>query len=290
MFKGTGTAILTPFNTDLSVDYSALKKNVRFQLDNNIDALIVLGTTGEAATIDFAEREKIIDTVIQENTGQAKIIIGTGTNDTKHVVKFNMSAEKYNADGVLIVNPYYNKSTQKGIIEHYRYISEHTNLPIILYNVPSRTGMNILPETALTIQQKCTNVIAIKEASGDISQIAKLIALKPDSFAVYSGNDDQTLPVMALGAQGVISVFSNAYPKEMKKLTNAILTENYPLARKLNNSYLPMMNALFIESSPAPIKYVLNRMGMLNNILRLPMISVSENSQVILNDLMNKMK
>ena len=187
---------------------------------------MLLGTTGESPVIEFEERKKIISLVVEEVNGKIPVIVGTGSNNTKKVVENNKLAEELKADGVLIVNPYYNKGTQESLIEHYKYISSKTKLPIILYNVPSRTGMNLLPETAVRIHNECKNVVAVKEASGNISQIAHLISIKPESLSVLSGNDDQTLAIMASGGDGVISVFSNPYPAEMKKITDAILKNN----------------------------------------------------------------
>lgn len=261
MFKGVGTALITPFNQDLSVDYNSIRNIIDFQIANKIDALIVLGTTGESPVIDDEERKKILETVLDANRNRVPVILGTGSNNTKHVVEQNKLAEHFKLDGVLIVNPYYNKGTQQSLIEHYKYISERTSLKIILYNVPSRTGMNILPETAVKIHEVCRNVVAIKEASGNISQIAHLISIKPDSLEVLSGNDDQTLPIMALGGVGVISVFSNPFPTQMKEITNALLNQDFTTAQKLNNKYLAMMNKLFIETSPSPVKYVMSKLG-----------------------------
>ncbi len=238
MFTGTGTALITPFNEDMTVDYTSIKKITKFQIDGGVDALIVLGTTGESPVINDDERRKIIATVQEEVNGKIPVIVGTGTNNTIHVVELNKMAEELSVDGLLIVNPYYNKGTQKSITEHYKFISERTTLPIILYNVPSRTGMNILPETAIRIFEDCKNVVGIKEASGNISQIAELIAAKPAAFNVFSGNDDQTLPIMSLGAVGVVSVFSNPYPHLMKNLTNAILQNKFDEARKLNDNLM----------------------------------------------------
>lgn len=288
MFRGVGTAIITPFNQDYNVDYQALKKICRYQIDGGVDALIVLGTTGESPVINLDERKKIISTVIEEVNGKAEIIIGTGTNDTKHVIELNRVAEELKADGLLIVNPYYNKGTQESLIEHFKYVSERTTLPIILYNVPSRTGMNMLPETIIKINEVCSNVIGVKEACGNISQIAHLMSIKPEDFLVYSGNDDQTLPIMALGGAGIISVFSNAYPKELKQITNSIFNNDFSLAQKLNNKYLSIMNALFIETSPMPIKYVMSKLGLCENILRLPLISISKKTERILDEEMKK--
>ena len=279
MFQGTGTAIITPFDEDMNVDYQSLKKFTRFQVDEGINALIVLGTTGEAPTINEDERKKIIETVVNEVNGEIPVIAGTGTNDTKKVVELNKSAEKLKVDGLLIVNPYYNKGTQQSLIEHYKYISERTDLPILLYNVPSRTGMNILPETAVTISEQCKNVIGIKEASGNISQISKLFALRKPGFHVYSGNDDQALPVMAYGGSGVISVFSNVFPKQMTELTVSLLKNDMETARSLNNKYLKFMNALFAETSPTPVKYAVSLLGYCKNILRLPLTKASPDTE-----------
>ena len=289
MFSGVGTALITPLKNDLSVDFHSLKKIVEHQLKNNIDALIVLGTTGEAPVFDSEEKRKIISAVLEETTGKVPIIVGTGSNNTKKVVENNRLAEDLKADGVLIVNPYYNKGTQESLVEHYKYIADKTHLPIILYNVPSRTGMNMLPETVVKIHEACPNVVAVKEASGNISQIAHLISIKPDSLSVLSGNDDQTLPIMALGGKGVISVFSNPYPAEMKKITDSILNNDLSSAQKYNNSYLSMMKSLFIEASPSPVKYVMSRLGLCDNVVRLPLAKVSTKSEEILNNEINSL-
>ena len=289
MFKGTGTALITPFKADQSVDYDALKKIVQKQLDGGVDALVVIGTTGESPVIEFDEREKIISLVVKEVKGKIPVIVGTGTNNPKKIIENNNQAEALKADGVLIVNPYYNKGTQESLVEHYKYIAKKTKLPIILYNVPSRTGMNILPETAVRIHRECKNVVAIKEASGNISQIAHLISIKPTSLSVISGNDDQTLSIMASGGDGVISVFSNPYPAEMKKITNAIRSNNLKTAQKLNNKYLSMMNALFVETSPSPVKYVMSKLGLCKNVLRLPLIKATIKAEELLNKEMKKM-
>jgi len=288
MFKGVGTALITPFKQDQSIDLDSLKKIVQQQLNGGIDALIVIGTTGESPVIDYDERRKIISLVVEEATSKVPVIVGTGTNNTKKVIENNKQAEDLKADGLLIVNPYYNKGTQESLIEHYKAISEKTHLPIILYNVPSRTGMNILPETAVRIHKECKNVVAVKEASGNISQIAYLISIKPSSLSVLSGNDDQTLAIMALGGDGVISVFSNPYPSEMKAITIAVLGNHLKLAQDLNNKYLSMMNALFVETSPAPVKYVMARLGLCENVLRLPLLKVSGKVEEILEKEMDK--
>jgi 4-hydroxy-tetrahydrodipicolinate synthase len=282
MFKGVGTALITPFKKDQSVDVDSLRKIVNQQLTAGIDALVVMGTTGESPVIEFDERKVIISHVVEEVKGKVPIIIGTGTNNTKHVVELNKQAEDLNADGLLIVNPYYNKGTQESLVEHYKYISERTKLPIILYNVPSRTAMNINPETVVRIHKESKNVVAVKEASGNISQIAHLISIKPDSLSVLSGNDDQTLAIMASGGDGVISVFSNPYPSEMNKITTVLLNNKLKEAQILNNKYLSMMNALFVETSPAPVKYIMNKLGLCENILRLPLVKATSKAEELL--------
>lgn len=289
MFKGTGTALITPFKKDESLDENSLRKLIHQQLEGGVDALIVIGTTGESPVIEFNERAKIISIAKEEVKGKVPVIVGTGTNNTKKVVELNKQAEELKADAVLIVNPYYNKGTQDSLVGHYKYISERTKLPIILYNVPSRTGMNILPETAVRIYKECKNIVGVKEASGNISQIAHLISIKPDSLSVLSGNDDQTLAIMASGGDGVISVFSNPYPAEMKKITDALLNNNLVLARELNNKYLSMMNALFIETSPAPVKYVMSKLGLCENVLRLPLMRATAKAEQLLDIEMKKM-
>ena len=281
MFQGTGTAMITPFDENMNVDYQSLKKFTQFQVDEGINALIVLGTTGEAPTINEDERDKIIETVVNEVNGRIPVIVGTGTNDTKKVVALNKSAERLKADGLLIVNPYYNKGTQQSLVEHYKYISERTTLPILLYNVPSRTGMNILPETAVTISEQCKNVVGIKEASGNISQIGKLFALRKPGFHVYSGNDDQTLPIMAYGGSGIVSVFSNVFPKQMTELTGSLLKHDMLTAQILNKKYQKFMNSLFIETSPIPVKYAVSLLGYCKNVVRLPLTKASTNTELL---------
>lgn len=289
MFKGTGTALITPFRKDTSIDIESLRKIVDQQLRGGVDALVVLGTTGESPVIESDEKKILVENVVEEVKRRIPVIVGTGTNNTKKVIEFNKQAEELRADGVLIVNPYYNKGTQESLVEHYKYISERTKLPIILYNVPSRTGMNILPETAVRIHKECKNVVAIKEASGNISQIAHLISIKPDSLSVLSGNDDQTLSIMASGGDGVISVFSNPYPSEMKKITEAMLNGKLREAQTLNNKYLAMMNALFIETSPSPVKFVMSKLGLCENVVRLPLIKASPKAEELLDKEMKRL-
>ena len=284
MFKGTATAMITPFNEDKTVDYHSLKSFVEFQIENKVDSLVVLGTTGEAPAIEEDERRKIIELVLETVNKKIPVIVGTGTNNANHVLKNNKMAEELGADGLLIVTPYYNKSTQKGLVEYYKYIAERTTLPIIVYNVPSRTSLNILPTTVVEIHEKAKNVIGVKEASGDISQIAELFAIKPDSLKVFSGNDDQVLPIMALGGDGVISVTSNVVPKAIVDLTHHLLDNNYEEARKLNNKYMRLHKLLFKEVNPIPIKYAVSKIHLCKNILRLPLTTCTKETQNIIDE------
>ncbi len=288
MFTGTGTAIITPFNIDETIDYQSFKKLIEYQISNDVDAIVVLGTTGESPVIDDNERDEVVEFVVRNVDKRVKVIIGTGTNNPKHAVQHNNNAEKYGADALLVVNPYYNKGTQKSLVKHYKFLDENTNLPIIIYNVPSRTGMNILPETIMEITSCCNNVVAVKEASGDISQIAKLMAIKSEDLNVLSGNDDQTLPIIALGGSGVISAWANAFPKEMVLIVNAMLNGNYKDAQKYQNLYLQNMQQIFNETSPIPIKYLVSKLGLCNNILRLPLSEASKETMQILDNELSK--
>lgn len=290
MFKGVGTAIITPFDQNKNVNYNSLKTFVDYQIENGVDSLVVLGTTGEAPAIEEEERQKIVDTVIEVNNKRVPVIVGTGTNNVNHVLKFNKMAEKSGADGLLIVTPYYNKSTQKGLVEYFKYISERTELPIIVYNVPSRTGMNILPETAVEIHEECKNVVGIKEASGNIQQIAELFSIKPDTLNVFSGNDDQVLPIMAMGGNGVISVASNVVPKAYSEMTHAILNNNYDKARELNNKYMRLNKLLFKEVNPIPVKCAASLLNLCENVLRLPLVKATKETENLLKEELERLE
>jgi len=290
MFTGVGTAMITPFDQEMNVDYNSLKSFVKYQLDNGVDSLIVLGTTGEAPAIEEDEREKIVNTVIEVVNKKVPIIVGTGSNNVNHVVKNNKLAENAGADGLLIVTPYYNKSTQKGLVEYFKYISERTALPIIMYNVPSRTGMNILPETAVSIHENCKNVIGIKEASGNIAQIVQLFSIKPDSLKVFSGNDDQVFPIMSLGGDGLISVTSNIAPKAFVELTHSLLNNDLEKARKLNNRFMALNKLLFKEVNPIPVKYAASLLGLCENIVRLPLVKASQETEKLLREEMERLE
>lgn len=278
MFKGTATAIITPFDENYEVDYDSLEKIVRFQLQASIDALVVLGTTGEAPSIEMDEREKIISRVIELTEKKIPIIVGCGTNSYSKTLANIKQAERLKADGLLIVNPYYNKGTQKSLYVYYKNLSEQTSLPIMLYNVPGRTGMNLNPELAVRLSEDCKNIVAIKEASSDLSHVAKLFALKSERLKVYSGNDDTAVMICLSGGEGVVSVLSNVYPKQTKEMIDAALNKNAQKALSLNRKLLKMMKALFIETNPTPVKYVASKIGLCKNVLRLPLCEAEEST------------
>ena len=290
MFEGTGTALITPFDENYDIDYSALENLVNKQLDNNIDSLIILGTTGEAPTIHRDEKKKLIKTVVNIVNGDIPVIIGTGTNDTSHVIQNSNDAKEWGADGQLVVTPYYNKGTQDTLYKHYSYIAEETDLPIILYNVPSRTGVNLEAETTVKLAEDNESIIAVKEASGDISQVAKIIANKPADFKVYSGNDDQAFPLIALGGHGLVSVASNVVPGKFVELTHNLLDNNMDAAREINNKYNVLMNSLFLETNPIPVKYAVSQQGLCKNILRLPLSEMSEENSEKLKSVMQELE
>ena len=280
IFKGCGTAIATPFNEE-GVNLKEFSKLVEKQIEEGVDALIVCGTTGESATMTEEERLKTIECAVKVSNGRVPIIAGTGSNNTKAVIEMNEKVEKIGADGVLIVTPYYNKTTQEGLIKHYTTISKKTKLPIILYNVPSRTGVNIKPETAYELS-KIENIVAIKEASGDLSQIAKLANLCKENLNIYSGNDDQVIPILSLGGIGVISVLSNVRTKYTHEMCESYFNGDVMKAAKMQIDAIPLINALFSEVNPIPVKEALNICGYDFGEPRLPLIPISEQNKKVL--------
>ncbi len=288
-FKGTGTALATPFNDDFTIDMESFDRLVQEQKNAHMDALVLMGTTGESPVISFEERAQLLQYAKKALAGSMPLIVGTGSNNPSVVLENNRQAEQLGADAILLVNPYYNKSSQDGLVDYYSFIAKETSLPIMLYNVPSRTGMNILPETMVRIHHLAPNVSSIKEASADISQIARLMAIKPESLQVFSGNDDQTLPIMALGGVGVVSVASNVAPVEMRAITNDLLKGDWISGRAKFLELFPFMKDLFIETSPSPLKYALSCRGWCKNVLRRPMIKASENVEKIIHNDLNRL-
>ena len=280
IFKGCGTAIITPFD-DHGVNFDVFKKLIEFQIQEGADSIVVCGTTGEASTMSLDERKKTIRFAINVVNKRIPVIIGTGSNSTFSAIEMTKFAESVGADAALVVTPYYNKTTQEGLVAHYSAIASQTKLPIILYNVPSRTGVNILPQTCLALS-KIDNIVAIKEASGNISQVAEIAHLCGEDLSIYSGNDDQIVPLLSLGGIGVISVLSNIMPKYVHDMVYAFFENNPQKALKMQLDSLNLSSALFSEVNPIPIKAALQLMGYSVGNPRLPLIKMSENGKNIL--------
>jgi 4-hydroxy-tetrahydrodipicolinate synthase len=272
--RGCGTALVTPFKDDLSIDEEALGKFVEFQVSEGIDFLVPCGTTGESVTLSYEEQRRVVELVFKASAGRVPVIAGAGGNNTTHVIELARQYERLGLDGLLSVAPYYNKPTQEGLYQHFRAIAEATRLPIIVYNVPSRTSINILPET-ITRLAEIENIIGVKEASGDISQIGEITTRVSEDFKVFSGDDSLTVPVMALGGVGIISVASNEAPRQMSALARACFEGDWKEARRLNRELYPLMKANFIETSPGPVKAALAMMGKIREVYRLPMVPVT---------------
>jgi len=271
-FRGLGVAMVTPFDADHNVDCSALRNLTRHLINGGVDYLVVMGTTGESVTLDENEKALVLETVIDENAGEIPVVLGLGGNDTRSISKKLSNLNTPGVSGILSVSPYYNKPTQAGIIAHYKALSEASSLPIILYNVPGRTSSNVLPDTTLRIASDCKNIVAVKEASGNVEQIMRLIKDKPDGFLVISGDDTITLALMAAGADGVISVVANAFPTEFRNVVHGELSE----ARRAHYNLFDIINLLFVEGNPAGIKEALKHLNICENHLRLPLINVTD--------------
>lgn len=272
IFKGVGTAIITPF-TDGKVDFEQFGKLIDWQIAEGINALIVAGTTGEASTLNDAEHKEVVRFAVEYVAGRVPVIAGTGSNDTAYAVSLTKYACDMGVDAVLLITPYYNKTTQKGLIESFRLIADASTVPCIIYNVPSRTGCNVLPETMAVLADH-PNIVAIKEASGNISQIAKLASLCGDKIDIYSGNDDQIVPIMSLGGIGVISVLSNVAPKETVEICDRFFAGDVQGAAKMQLEYLELVDALFCEVNPIPVKAAMAALGFCENTLRLPLTTM----------------
>ena len=274
-FKGTGVALITPFNEDGKVDFSGLQKLVDFQIKNDTNYLVVQGTTAESATLSEEEKKAIIEYILEINSNRIPVVLGVGGNNTKEVAKKIDFFSSYKIDGFLSVSPYYNKPTQMGLIEHYKVISSATDLPILLYNVPGRTSSNISSVTTLKLANEISNIVGIKEASGNLEQIMNLIANKPEDFLVISGDDALTLPHIAVGGDGVISVVANAFPKRFSEMVTWALNGNLELARQKHYELLEIIHYLFKDGNPAGIKYILKLINLCSDKVRLPLVNVS---------------
>ena len=276
IFTGAGVAIVTPMKENGDVNYEVLGERIEEQIAGSTDALIICGTTGESSTLSHEEHLDVIKYAIDKVAKRIPVIAGTGSNCTGTAIYLSQEAEKYGADGLLLVTPYYNKATQKGLIRHFTAVADSVKTPIILYNVPSRTGCNILPETAVELAKNVENIVAIKEASGNISQIAKLMQLADGCIDVYSGNDDQIVPILSLGGKGVISVLSNVAPKETHDIVQLYLDGKVKESCALQLKALPLIDALFCEVNPIPVKAALNLMGKKAGMLRGPLTEIEE--------------
>lgn len=275
VFTGAGVAIVTPMREDGSVHYEKLGELLDWQINEGTDAIIIAGTTGESPVLNHEEHCKVVDYTVKKVNHRVPVIAGTGSNHTDYALELSKEAEASGADALLMVTPYYNKTSQRGLIEHYTYVADRVNTPIILYNVPSRTGINILPETYQALS-KHPNIVAAKEANGNIASVAHTMALCGDDLDIYSGNDDQIVPLMSLGGKGVISVLSNVLPKETHEMAAACLKGDFKTAAQMQLRYFDLVSALFMDVSPIPVKDAMNQMGLAVGSCRLPLVPLSE--------------
>jgi 4-hydroxy-tetrahydrodipicolinate synthase len=273
MFEGVFTALVTPFDADGKVDEEGLRKNVEFQIESGIDGLVPVGTTGECATLSYEEHNRVVEIVVDATKGRVPVLAGTGSNSTWEALMLTRYAKEVGANGALLVVPYYNKPTQAGLYAHFKKIAEEVDIPQVLYNIPSRTGLNMLPETIAKLA-KLKNVVGVKEASGDLEQIKRIIELTGEAFSVISGDDSLTLEIMKLGGVGVISVTSNLVPKRVVELVKAAQKGDWERAQRVHEELLPLFKALFIETNPGPIKAAMNLLGLPAGGLRLPLVEM----------------
>ena len=289
IFQGSGVAIVTPMNSDGSINYKVFEEIIEFQISNETDSIIVCGTTGESATLNHEEHCKVIQYCVEKVNGRVPVIAGTGSNDTKYALELSLEAQKLGADALLSVTPYYNKTSQSGLIKHYNYIADGVDLPIILYNVPSRTGCNIIPETYLELS-KHPNIVGIKEANGDISSVVKTISLCGDNIDIYSGNDEQAIPIMSVGGKGVISVFANICPKISHDICSKFLSGDIKESNKIQRKYYELMSDLFCDVNPIPVKAAMNILGFECGECRMPLDNLNSSNFEKLKNAMRKYK
>ena len=284
IFKGLGIALVTPFASDGSVDYDVLKNLLDYQLKNGADFFCILATTGETPTLTKDEKQKIKELVVEKVGDKVPILIGCGGNNTADVVNELQTADFSGIDGILSVCPYYNKPSQEGLYQHFKAIAGATNMPVVLYNVPGRTGVNLKAETTVRLARDCENIVAIKEASGSLEQVDEIIKNKPDGFDVISGDDALTFPMIACGAAGVISVIGNALPKEFSRMIRLEMKGEIESARKIHHKFTDLFNLLFVDGNPAGVKAMLHEMGMIENVLRLPLVPTRLTTMQKIND------
>lgn len=288
MFTGMGVALVTPFNADSTIDFPALESLVDFLVKNGTDYLVALGSTGETPTLSKKDKQAVLSTVISANTGRVPVMVGMGSYSTLDLVEEVKSTSFKGVDCILSVSPYYNKPSQKGIYEHFKALAQVSPLPIVLYNIPGRTGTNISATTTLSLAHDFSNIIGIKEASGNLLQCCEILKDCPSGFSVISGDDGLVLPLIACGGHGVISVVGNAYPTEMSNLTHAAMEGDYELAQILNKKLLPLYSSLFAEGNPSGIKALMSELNLCKNVLRLPLVSVSNELKIQLADFSKK--
>ena len=276
IFTGAGVAIVTPMNEDSSINFDRLGENIDYQIENGTDAIIICGTTGESSTMTDEEHTECIRYAVERTNKRIPVIAGTGSNDTKYAIELSQEAQKLGADGLLLVTPYYNKTSQRGLVAHYNAIANNVDIPIILYNIPSRTGVNIAIDTYVQLADN-KNIVAVKEASGNIGYVAKIMNAIGNKMDVYSGNDDQIVPLMSLGAKGVISVLSNVMPKETHQMAQYCLDNDFHSASKMQLELLDLINHLFIDVNPIPVKQAMNLMGLNVGECRMPLYKMSDN-------------
>lgn len=291
-FEGTGTAIVTPFKKDGSIDFNAFRKLIHHQLEGQVEFIVALGTTGESVTLNEDEKWAVVNFILEEVEGKVPVVMGVGGNNTAQVEKIfrKLCDENLQVDAILSVTPYYNKPSQEGLYQHFKQVAESCTVPVILYNVPGRTSVNMLPQTTLRLAHDFSNIVAVKEASGNLNQINYILKDKPKDFTVLSGDDQLTLPMIAMGASGVISVTSNAFPFEFSELVRKALDKKFSKSQKIQNELLEFMDTLFVEGNPAGIKAALHSMGLIENQLRLPLVPVTAKTHQRLGELIDKIK
>ena len=289
IFKGLGIALITPFTADGAVDYKALKRLVQFQLDNGADFLCILATTGETPTLTAEEKQNIKQLVIELVNGKVPILMGCGGNNTAAIVEELKTGDFHGIDGILSVCPYYNKPSQEGLYQHFKAIANATTLPVVLYNVPGRTGINMNAQTTVRLANDCQNIVGIKEASGSLEQVDEILKNAPKDFAVISGDDALTYPMVACGAVGVISVIGNALPREFSKMLRLEFNNEFAAARKIHHKFTDLFSLLFVDGNPAGVKAMLSEMGFIENVLRLPLVPTRITTKQRISDILKEL-
>ena len=289
-FRGTGTALVTPFKKDGTIDETALRKLVDYQIAGGVEAIIPIGTTGESPSISSDEHRRILEIVIERSRGRIKVFAGSGSNYTKKAIELTHLAKDLGADAAILVAPYYNKPTQEGYFQHYSAVAEAVDIPLIVYNVPGRTGGNIAASTTLRMAEEIPSIMAVKEASGNIAQIMEIARNRPKHFSLLSGDDAITLPILSVGGDGCISVVANQLPKDFSDMVRAGLSGNWKKALQIHNKLLPLMNANFIETNPIPVKASLAMMGMINEVYRLPMVPMGSKNKKTLKKILHDLR